>query len=359
MKIIYGITKSNFGGAQRYVFDLAKAAKAAGHDVAVLCGGEGALVQKLKAENIRVISIPGFGRDMDLLHDASRLWFIIKTLKHESPDVFHINSAKMGGAGIFSGRLLGIPHIIFTFHGAAWHEARPAWQRALIKFFSWLTVFSAHKTICVSENIRQEISHWPFIEPKLVTIHNGVESFDLLPRTDNTFTVGTIAELHHIKGLDILLHAWQKFVSKYRAQLVIMSDGEERANLEKLAKNLGITDSVSFKGYVNNARQYLLAFDIFVLPSRSENLPYVILEAGFAELPIIATRVGGIPEIITNGENGVLVKPESSEEIFSSLVLLAEDGKLRARLGAAAKEKVLKDFSIKKMAEETFEVYSR
>ena len=116
MKILYGITKSNFGGAQRYVFDLATEAKKAGHDVSVLCGGEGALVQKLKEENIRVISIPGFGRDMDLVNDASRLWFIIKTVHKEKPDVFHINSAKMGGAGIFTGRILGIKKIIFNFY---------------------------------------------------------------------------------------------------------------------------------------------------------------------------------------------------------------------------------------------------
>src|SRR3990167_8468714 len=146
MKILYGITKSNFGGAQRYVFDLATVMKKQGHDIAVLCGGDGPLVQKLKAENIRVITIPGFGRDIDLLNDASRLLSIIKTVQHEKPDIFHINSAKMGGLGTLAGRLAGIKKIIFTAHAWAWNEPRPWWQKILIKFFTWVTILSAHQT---------------------------------------------------------------------------------------------------------------------------------------------------------------------------------------------------------------------
>ncbi len=358
MKIIYGITKSNFGGAQRYVFDLAKAAKEAGHDVAVMCGGEGVLVHKLKAEHIRVISIPGFGRDMDLFNDAPRLWFIVKTLRREKPDVFHINSAKMGGAGIFSGRLLGIPHIIFTFHGAAWKEHRPTWQKTLIKFFSWMTVFGAHKTICVSEQIRREIAHWPFIAQKLTVVHNGITPFDLLPRQSGTFTVGTIAELHKIKGLDVLLESWSKFAPAHGdAKLVIMGGGEEEENLKQLAHSLRISDSVEFKGFVDNAREHLHDFNIFVLPSRSENLPYVVLEAGFAALPVIATRVGGIPEVITTGENGILIDPENPREILSSLILLANDGELRGRLGQALHKTITTRFSLEKMAEATLKAY--
>jgi len=359
MKVIYGITKSNFGGAQRYVFDLAKTAKTAGHEVAVMCGGDGTLVKKLEAEHIRVIRIPGFGRDIDLVGDASRLWFIVKTIWQEKPDVFHINSSKMGGAGVFVGRLLGIKRIIFTGHGWAFKEERSMWQKVLIKFFSWLIVIGAHKTICVSEQTKRDIAHWPFISYKLVVIHNGLEPFDLMPRQVGGFTIGTIAELHKIKGLDVLFHAWAEFIKKRpQAKLSILGDGEERENLGALARKLEITDSVSFKGYVENARAHLLEFDIFVLPSRSENLPYAILEAGFAGLPVIATRVGGIPEVITTGESGILVEPGNAHEILSSLLLLADDSMLRSRLGNNIKQKVMKDFSIQKMATKTLNSYS-
>jgi len=357
MKILYGITKSNFGGAQRYVFDLATAARKQGHDVAVLCGGNGPLVQKLERENIRVIAIPGFGRDMDLLNDAPRLLFIIRVLWHEKPDVFHINSAKMGGAGIFSGRLLGIKKIIFTAHGWAFNEPRPYWQKTLIKFFSWLTILCAHKTICVSEGAKRYVSHWPFIKNKLVVIHNGLETFDLAKRDDQMFTVGAISELHKIKGLDILLTAWSNFSKNRNGRLVIVGEGEERLNLENMAKNLDISDSVTFKGFVENARFLLSNFDIFCLPSRSEAMPYALLEAGLAGLPVIATSVGGIPEIIENGANGVLVPVENPEVLFSTLVLLAEDENLRRRLGTNLRSSIQENFSFEKMVEKTLHLY--
>lgn len=358
MKILYGITKSNFGGAQRYVYELAVEAKKLDHNVAVLCGGNGPLAQKLKAENIRVITIPGFGRDMALLADVSHLLFIIKTVWREKPDVFHISSAKMGGAGIFSGRLLGIRKIIFTAHGWAFNEPRPAWQKVLIKFFTWVTILSAHKTIFVSEKTKKDAERWPFIKNKLTVIHNGISRFNLAQREDVSFTVGTIAELHRIKGLDILLKAWNKFHKKHpEAKLVIMGTGEEKENLETQAQELGITDSVNFKGYVENAKQYLSSFDIFVLPSRSEAMPYTLLEAGLAELPVIATSVGGIPEVIESGINGVLVPAEEEEALFSTLVLLAEDEELRKRLGTNLKSSVQEDFSFEKMVKNTFALY--
>lgn len=366
MKIIYGITKSNFGGAQRYVFDLAREAKKAGYDVAVLCGGEGSLVAKLKQENIRVISLPHLKRDISLVDELRSFHFIFRTLVEENPDVFHTNSSKMGGIGNFSARLAGVRKIIFTGHGWAFNEPRPFYQKPIIKFFVWLTILLSHKTICVSEKTQRDVS-WPLVEHKLKVVHNGIEPFALLPRSEararlnlneNVLAVGTLAELHKIKGLDVLLKSWAKFSKRYQAKLFIFGEGEEHQRLENLALSLGISDSVSFQGFVANAKELLLAFDIFVLPSRSEALPYTILEAGFAGLATIATRVGGIPEVIKTGENGILLEPENPDEIHSSLILLAEDAGLQARLGAKLKETVQKDFSLDKIVRETWESYS-
>src|SRR3989344_4063814 len=273
MKILYGITKSNFGGAQRYVFDLARAAQERGHDVSVLCGGDGLLAPKLKAENINVITLDKLERDISITKEISSFFQILKFLREEKPDIFHINSSKMG------------------------------------------------------------VERWPFVKNKLVVIYNGISKFDLAEREDKSFIVGTIAELHRIKGLDILLTAWSKFIRKHPARLLIVGEGEERKNLENMAHNLGISGSVNFKGFVDNARSLLSSFDIFCMPSRSEAMPYTLLEAGLAELPVIATPVGGIPEIIESGINGVLVPPEDSEALFSTLILLAEDDALRKRLG--------------------------
>jgi glycosyltransferase involved in cell wall biosynthesis len=357
MKILYGITKSNFGGAQRYVFDLATAMKERGHDVTVLCEGGGPLVDKLMDSRIKIISLNKLQRDMSITKEAFSFFEILKILRQEKPDTFHINSSKMGGLGALAGRLTGVKKIIFTAHGWAFNEPRPKWQKILIKFFTWITIIFAHKTICVSKKTRDNVVGWPFAKNRLVVVYNGISRFNLDKRRDDSFTVGTTAELHKIKGLDILLKAWSKFIKKHDAKLIVIGDGEERKNLENMAKNLGILDSVIFKGFVDNARSLLSNFDIFCLPSRSEAMPYVLLEAGLAQLPVIATPVGGIPEIIESGVSGILTPVGDAEILFSTLVLLAEDKELRERLANNLKHTVQENFSLDKMLSATLNTY--
>lgn len=368
MKIIYGITKSNFGGAQRYVFDLATEAKSLGHEVSVMCGGDGPLVEKLKERNIKIITLPYLQRDISLVDELRSLHFIFRTLVEENPDVFHTNSSKMGGLGNLAARLAGVRKIIFTSHGWAFNETwRPWWQKALIKLFVWMTICLSHKTICVSKKTREDVLRLPLIESRLPIVYNGIGEFALMDRAtarrnlgihdENILVVGTNSELHPVKGLDIMLDAWQRFTERHEAILVMISDGELREVLEDYAQELGIADKVIFKGYMDNARQYLLGLDIFCMPSRSENLPYSLLEAGIASRPSIATSVGGIPEIIENGISGALVPPEDSETLFSTLMLLSQDKPLRDRLGSALNATVKEKFSLEKMVKETISLY--
>jgi glycosyltransferase involved in cell wall biosynthesis len=358
MKILYGITKSNFGGAQRYVFELAVEAKKHGHNSTVLMGGTGPLAAKLQKNEVRVIALDTMQRDISIIKEIKSFFQIIRILRSEKPDVFHINSSKMGGLGALAGRLSGVKKIIFTSHGWAFNEPRPFWQKFIIKFFVWLTLLLSHKTICVSEETRNQILNLPLIKNKLIVIHNGIKDFPLLPsKPKKVLIVGVVAELHKIKGLDVLLRSWSKFVEKHEARLFIIGAGEEMERLTRLAQELEISDSIEFKGYVEDARSYLLDFDILVLPSRSENLPYTLLEAGLAGLPVIASSVGGIPEIIESGISGVLVPPEDEEVLFSSLILLSEDANLRKRLGIALKSSVQEKFSFDKMAQQTFATY--
>lgn len=228
----------------------------------------------------------------------------------------------------------------------------------IIKLLQWLTIMFSHITICVSKKAKDDVAGWPFTRNKIDVIYNGVREYDLVRREDNTFTVGAISELHKVKGLDVLLRAWSKFIKGRQAKLMIIGDGEERENLNNMASNLTISRSVMFEGFVENARSLLSVFDIFCMPSRSEGLPYSLLEAGIAGLPVIASSVGGIPEIVESGITGILVPPEDSEALFSSLVLLSEDRELAKRLGANLKASVQENFSFEKMVKETFGIYS-
>lgn len=367
MRILYGITKSNFGGAQRYVYDLATKASKKGNTVAVLAGGRGTLTDKLDTAGIEVISLERLGRDISVFDDAQSFFKVMNILSKYKPQVFHINSSKMGGIGGLAARIMQVPKIIFTAHGWAFNEDRPQLQKLVIKFLHWITILLSHKTICVSEKTYNDIAKWPFIKRKLAVVRNGIETFNslsrsearkiLIPEYKDSFIVGTIAELHHVKGLDVLLHAWSEFEERSHSKLVIVGSGDERNNLEELAELLGISDSVIFTGFVDNAKSYLKAFDIFVLPSRSEGLPYVVLEAGVAGLPVIASRVGGIPEIIDDEENGLLVPAGSDEWLERALNRLAKDENLRKKLGMNLKSTIEKKYSVDIMVRQTLHLY--
>ena len=363
MKILYGITKSNFGGAQRYVFDLALESKKLGHDVAVLCGGEGSLVEKLNSAGIRVINIPYLDRDISILKDIRTFFFIYKTLKQERPDVFHINSAKMGGIGMLTGRILRVNKIIFTAHSWAWNESRSLISKLIVKKLSWLTVLGSHKTIAVSEAIKKDMD-WFFARRKMSVIRNGIREFNLLDRDGarekllidtEEVAVGTISELHHIKGLDFLLKAWAKIST---GKLIIIGAGEEETNLKALAQELNLGERVVFKGFIDEARGLLNGFDIFTLTSRSEGLPYAILEAGNAGLPIVASRVGGIPEVIESGQEGVLVEPGNINAIYEGLQDLINNKEKRISYGKSVHERIQRDFSLEKMVHDTLKLYA-
>ncbi len=358
MKILYGITKGNFGGAQRYVFDLATEATKLGNKVSVLVGQGGLLKEKLEKEKIEVIELSTLARDISILSDIKSFFEIYKILRRAKPDVFHTNSSKMGGIGGLSARLAGVKKIVFTSHGWAFNEKRPWYERLAIRVLYWKIILLSHTTICVSENTKNQIQLLPFISNKLRVIRNGIKPFSLLPSAPREMLiVGALGELHHIKGFDILLHAWAKFIKHHGAKLVICGTGEERKHLKDLVEELGVSALVEFRGYVDDARRELLNFDIFVMPSRSENLPYALLEAGVAGLPVIASRVGGIPEIIESGINGILVEKENVEALFSSLMLLAGDKELRERLGERLHERVLEEFSLDKMVSDTIDTY--
>lgn len=373
-KIFYFITKGNFGGAQRYVYDLATSLPKADFEVTVAFGEGDILQNKLTRAGIRTIKIPALKRDVHLLSDIQSFWTIWLLLLKERPDIIHLNSSKIGGIGALAGRLAGIKKIIFTVHGLSFNETRPGWQKWLIKFSHWLSFILSHKIITVADCLNKQINTWPQIGQKITTIHNGlspIKFFDrtvsrreILPKHQDKFWIGTISELHKNKGLDYLIEAFTLTVRAllgdslgWSLNLIIISDGEEKIRLQKLIDDKKMSDRIFLVGKIEDARTYLKAFDIFTLTSRTEALPYSLLEAGAAGLPVIASEIGGIPEIITDPELGILVPVGNIEEIKKSLLFLIKKPKYRQLAGANLKRRVLENFSAKRMVEKTIELY--
>ncbi|MCK9345368.1 MAG: glycosyltransferase family 4 protein [Candidatus Pacebacteria bacterium] len=372
-KILFVITKSNFGGAQKYVFDLARSLPKDQFEVAVATGGNGPLLQKLQGEHVRIIPILSLTRDIDAKSDLAAFFELLAIFKKEQPDVVHLNSAKAGGVGALAARLARVPEIIFTAHGWAFNEDRPCWQRTLIKFFSWITTALTHHTIAVSDAIKKDTSWWPLVGDKIVVIKNGIAKPDFYTKEDarqKLFTItktalpkdaqiiGTIAELHKSKGLQYAIEAFSKIASQNPSlYYFILGDGDERENLEKTVTKYGLKNRVIFAGFVDDAARLLPAFDIFVLPSITEALGLVLLEAGFTGLPVIATNVGGIPEIIGN-ETGILVPTRNPEMISKGISDILSNKEYAGNLARMLQAHVTEKFSLKRMITETSALYT-
>lgn len=369
-RILYVITKANWGGAQRYVFDLALEAKARGHEVLVITGAEGLLTQKLQEAAIPVESIARMQRDIRLTAELEAFMSLKKAVRAFKPDVLHANSSKAGGLASLAARLCGVPLIVFTAHAWAYNENRPLLQRIAIALFHYATVLLAHRTICVSSAVREEARFMPFVGKRFVVIHNGITPGPLVARDEARARlspefvrlypgmpwIGTIAELHPSKGLDTLIEAFAHLGP--RAVLVVIGSGQELGRLEKLAQIHGVGGRVLFAGFIDGASSLLPAFDVFTLPSRSEAFGTVLLEAGLASLPVVASDVGGIPEVIKNEESGLLVPVSDSRALMDALDTLIRNEEARTKLANALRERVLRVFSAEKMLRETFALYS-
>lgn len=337
-KILYIITKSVWAGASKYVYDLATGLPKDKFEVFVAGGGKGEMAQKIINARIPYYEIKHFQRDISIFKEIFSYFEILKLLFKIRPDIVHVNSSKAGGiagAACWDYKLLTFNlklKTIFTAHGWPFHENRPCWQIFLIKLFTKITCLYYNKIICVSEYDYQSATKNKIApKNKLIVIHNGIktEEYDFYKRTEEKFTIGTIGEAVKNKGHKYLLEAAKNFPD---IKLNIISN-------------------------LPDAARHLKNFDIFVLPSIKEGLPYVLLEAGLAELPVVATRVGGVSEIIQDQKTGLLVSPANSQELAKSIKKLIENPDLRQKLAQSLHQKILKEFSFEKMLERTLTAY--
>lgn len=372
--ILYVITKGTWGGAQRYVYDLAVEARDRGAVVLVACGTPGELMRRLEEASVPVTLIPGLARDIRLGSDLRAFLGLMALIKRERPSVIHANSSKAGLIAGLAGRLRGVRHIVFTAHGWAWNELRPVWQKRALKVLHFLTVLASHKVIAVSNAIKSDASWMPLVQGRFTVIHLGVSPLALVPRSEarlfiehtaattlplTALWVGALAELHRTKGLDVLIRAFSLISAEYpEAILVLIGEGEDRGRLTALAHMLKIESRVHFMGQIKDAARILPALDVFAFPSYSEALGYAAIEAGQASLPVVASNVGGIPEIITNDSDGYLVPPGDPALLAQKIAELLKSQELRARFGTALHTRILTDFSKEVMLEKTFALYS-
>ena len=210
-------------------------------------------------------------------------------------------------------------------------------------------------------------------------IYNGIapEKLEFLPKEeakkflfkdnakyqiqDTKYLIGCVANFYKTKGLEYLIKAANILNTDFKFQvsdfkILVIGDGKERENLESLIKEYSLNDKVFLMGRIPNAHKYLKAFDMLVLPSLKEGFPWIILEAMASETPIIATKVGAVPEIIKDQKDGMLIEFKNPQELAEKIMKLIQDSGLSQKLKTQAREK-LKDFSLQKMVQETEKLF--
>lgn len=363
MKILYLITKSNWGGAQKYVYDLATSFSSKGHDVSVAFGGKGVLAEKLSEGDIQTLPVDSLVRDISLLKEVKSAYRLYRIITDTCPDVLHTNSTKAGGLGALIGRIAGIKNIVHTVHGAPFREDRPWPARQLIYFFTWVTCILSHKVIAVSNRDAHDIGRMLFMRKKVRTIYPGI-MFDgsvngrTQEKSHQYVDLLTVAELHANKGLIYALEAVNLLKKKgFMVRYTIFGEGEDRGKLERYIRDHQLEETVFLKGHNSHLEKEWPNYDIFILPSVKEGLPYVLIEAGKAMLPVVSSITGGIPEIVRHEETGLLIKPKDASGLAQEIERLILDKRFAKKLGIQLHSHVVQNFSHAKMIAQTAQIY--
>lgn len=325
MKVAYFITSADNGGAPKYVLALAQR-----FDSVIVAGTTLGTEMLSKASTLGIKNFPLKYFVPTLLkgNDFRAFREIYEIIKSTKPDILHVNPGKIGLMAAIAGRWQGLP-IVFTPHGFVFTEAKGIIKKIAYRILDGAVAFLADAILCISEEDKKTaVKHWISRSEKCVVIYNGIDTIQFFEKQsareklalpDDKFIIGTIANSFHTKGLDVLIHSASIIHKNISKDILFVNIGSGPLE-SQLRKQIELENAqMYFKmlGSIDNASVYLPAFDLFLLPSLKEGLPYVILEAMQAGLPIVASDVGAIREVLSGA--GFLIKPGSPEEILSAV----------------------------------------
>jgi glycosyltransferase involved in cell wall biosynthesis len=364
MKILYVVTKSDWGGAQKYVYDLATSFKSLGNEIAVSFGGRGGMYDRLlEHSDITLYPLESLQRDISLKKELYSLFELYRVFKDAKPDIVHLNSSKVAGLGALIGRMCGIKNIVVTIHGAPFREDRNLLSIFIIRSITWFSCMLAHKVIAVSQKDEFDLARLPFLRKKLKTIYLGLHyeaPVEKKKKTTRDTNIVTIAELHPNKGLLYAIPAIEELVKRgHHVTYTIIGEGMSRSDIERMIHLKSLGEHIKLLGHVHNAAHLLSEYDVFLLPSIKEGLPYVLLEAGKHMMPVVATITGGIPEIIMHNKTGLLVQPKDTNGLIAELERIITVKAEAKKMGQELHNHVVSTFSHSKMITQTAQVYGR
>ena len=371
------------GGAQRFLYEFITHLNPQNYQFMVAVGGNGQLIEKLREKEIEVVSIKNFSNTPGLKNFLA-FFETFNLIRKFKPDILYLLSSEAGFIGSITGSFYRFfvrnkkPKIIYRIGGWAFKEPR---NIIVKKIFLWAEKISApFKDIIITNSefdkhlaIKNKIVELG----KIVTIYNGLDINHLkfLPKEKaikfieskihnlkfiihNSIIIGTIASLYKNKGLEYLTLAAKKLRENGKNyHFMIIGDGSEKQKLKNLIKKHELENYIILTERIPDAYQYLKAFDLFVLPSVKEGQPWVILEAMAAGVPIVATNIAGIPEMIENEKSGLLIEPADSDALTAAIEKILTHPSLAHIMAQNALTIVKEKFNIAEMIQQNEKLF--
>jgi len=372
IRILHIHTLSVISGSGLNVLDTVKRLKEEGYKVEFASSPEGgSLIDEVASFGITVRPLRYLGREVNILKDPLALFELMLLIRRQRYDIVHTHNSKAGFIGRIAARIAGVPVVIHTIHGFSFHEYERPPLRILYVLLERLAAKFSDRLITVSTPLKD----WGLRlgigrEKQYCVIPDGIDielftvKMDLaktkseLGIRPDSLIVGLVAKLWDGKGHHTLIKAMPKIIEEVpQVKFIFAGDGYLRRDLENLVASLCLKDYTIFTGFRKDIPELTAIFDVAVLPSFFEGLGRSLLEAMVLGKPIVATDVGGIPEVVRHNKNGFLVSPGDSGALAEAIIKLLRDKELSRKMGEEGRRHINERFSAKKMVDDIEGVY--
>lgn len=363
VKVAYIITRSDvMGGASVHVLDLAERTAREGHDVAIFIGGSGIVCDQAARRGLNCVPLDYLLREISPFNDIRGILELKRRLGRFNPDLVHVHSAKAALLGRIAARILNLP-VVYTAHGWPFTEGVSERKSGVFRLIEKAMARWSDKIITVSEYDRQialRVGGSLGDQGRLVTVHNGVHDLPVRPfgskNADNPFKFIMVARFEEPKDQFSVINALSE-LTEYSWAFEFVGDGPLLDQCCSLAESLGIKDRIVFSGAQSNVAERLEASDAFVLISQWEGLPLTILEAMRAGLPVVASKVGGVPEAVLENETGLLIERKDSRGLVDALRTILLNPVRSQEMGVLGRKRFESEFEFERMFDQTMAIY--
>jgi glycosyltransferase involved in cell wall biosynthesis len=380
VRVLRVIGRLNVGGPSLHVVYLTAGLSERGYETTLVAGDlgsdEDSMMFVADDYGVPVVPLAGMQREISPLRDAKAIARLARLIRETRPHILHTHTAKAGAVGRLAALLAGSarpPIVVHTFHGHVLRGYFDPVRTSGFRLLERLLARTSTKLIAVSPQVRDDlVSLGVAPSDRFQVVRLGIEFADRVDLRDghraerrrrlgigpDQFVVGWTGRMVDIKRTEHVLLAFTELRAVgVDARLFLVGDGPERVRLERRAHELGITEQTHFVGFQRDVAPYYEAIDVLLLPSANEGTPVSAIEALAAGRPVVATRVGGVPDVVRHGEDGLLAEPDSIGALTAALTRFAKDPELRERMGAAGRERVLSRYPLERLIDETDALY--